>query len=309
MTSGSCRTLRQLLAGPGLIVAPVCFDPLTARLVEETGYACAALGGYALGAHLAVSEPLLTMSELVEAARKIAASSSIPLIVDAGTGYGDPLHIMRTIRELERVGVAAAHIEDQVFPKRAHYHRDYREHTIGAEEMVARIRYACQARQDPDFVIIARTDTMRTNGYAEGVRRAQLYAEAGADMVMLFPNDAEEAARAPRDCGVPLIYVNSAGNRVGRPVLSTGDLESMGYKAVADAISLIIAAYAGAREALERLRATGRTGIDAQRAIATRQAIERTIGLEEFYRIEEETVEAGPAYAGTGASHSATSAP
>jgi methylisocitrate lyase len=283
--------LRRLIARPGLIVAPVCFDPLSARLVEETGFECAALGGYALGSHLAASEPLLTMTEVVEAARRLAAAISIPLIVDAGAGYGDPLHTMRTVRELERAGAAALHVEDQVFPKRAHYHRDYREHTIPADEMVTKLRYACQARRDPDFVIIARTDTMRTDGYDEGVRRARLYAEAGADMVMLFPNSAEEAARAPRDCGVPLVYVNSAGNRVGRPVFNTAELEAMGYKAVADAISFIIAAYAGVREALEQLRASGHTGIDAQKAIATRHAIERTIGLEESYRVEEETVE------------------
>jgi methylisocitrate lyase len=279
------------MARPGLIAAPVCFDPLTARLVEETGFECAALGGYALGAHLAASEPLLTMTEVVDSARRIATSIQIPLIVDAGTGYGDPLHVMRTVRELERAGVAALHIEDQVFPKRAHYHRDYREHTIAADEMVTRIRYACQARQDPDFVIIARTDTMRTDGYAEGMRRAQVYAEAGADMVMLFPNTADEAARAPRDCAVPLMYVNSAGNRVGRPVFSLAELESMGYKAVGDAISFIIAAYAGVRAALEQLRASGRTGIERDHAIATRQAIEHTIGLDDHYRVEEETVE------------------
>ena len=287
----SAIQLRRLIAEPGLIVAPVCFDPMTARLVEESGFACAALGGYALGAHLAATEPRLTMTEVVDATRSIVASLRIPLIVDAGTGYGDPLHIMRTVGELERVGVAGLHIEDQVFPKRAHYHRDYREHTVSADEMVARIRYACKARQNADMVIIARTDTMRTDGYAEGIRRARLYASAGADLVMLFPNSAEEARRAPRECNVPLVYVNSAGNRVGRPVFSTSELESMGYKVAVDAISLIIAAYAGVRQALEHLRATGRTQIDAESAITTRQAIERTIGLEDYYRIEEETVE------------------
>ena len=287
----STTRLRRLMARPGLITAPVCFDPLSARLVEETGFECAALGGYALGSHLAASEPLLTMTEVVDAARRIAGAVSIPLIVDAGTGYGDPLHVMRTVREFERAGVAAIHIEDQVFPKRAHYHRDYREHTIPADEMVTKIRYAVRARQDPEFVIVARTDTMRTDGYAEGVRRAQLYVEAGADMVMLFPNTREEAERAPRDCGVPLMYVNSAGNRVGRPVFNTAELDAMGYKCVGDAISFIIAAYQGVRTALEQLKATGYTGLDPERAIATRKAIETTIGLDQAYEVEEQTVE------------------
>ena len=286
-------TLRRLIERPGLIVAPVCFDPLTARIAAELGFECVALGGYALGSHLAASEPLLTMTEVVEAARRITSSVDLPLMVDAATGYGDPLHVMRTVREFERAGVAAIHIEDQVFPKRAHYHRDYREHTIPADEMVAKIRFACQARQDPDFVLVARTDTMRTDGYDEGVRRANLYAEAGADMVMLFPNDEEEAGRAPRDCHVPLIYVNSSGNRVGRPVFSTRELDSMGYKMDADAISTIIASYQAVRRVLEQLKETGVTGLDAAEAVKTRKAIEDTIGLEQYYRVEEQTVERG----------------
>jgi methylisocitrate lyase len=229
----------------------------------------------------------------VEAARRITACVDVPLIVDAATGFGDPLHVMRAVREFERAGVAAIHIEDQVFPKRAHYHRDYREHTVSAEEMAQKVRFACQARRDPDFVIIARTDAMKTEGYEEGVRRANLYAEAGADMVMLFPNTDEEARRAPRDCKVPLVYVNSSGNRVGRPVYNTNDLEAMGYKMDADAISVTIAAYRGVRGILEMLKRTGLTGLDQAESVATRKAIEDTIGLEEHYRVEEQTVELG----------------
>jgi 2-methylisocitrate lyase-like PEP mutase family enzyme len=283
--------LRKLIERPGLIVAPVCYDPLTARIATELGFECLGLGGYALGSHLAASEPLLTMTEVVEAARRITGATDVPLMVDAGAGYGDPLHCMRTVREFERAGVAAIHIEDQVFPKRAHYHRDYREHTVSAEEMVTKVRFAAQARQDADFVLIARTDTMRTEGYEEGVRRANLYAEAGADMVMLFPNNEDEARRAPRDCKVPLIYVNSSGNRVGRPVFHTRELDEMGYKMDADAISTIIASYRAVRSVLEQLRETGRTGLEQQEAIATRKAIEDTIGLEEHYQVEEQTVE------------------
>src|SRR5215212_6214332 len=149
----STTRLRRLIERPGLIVAPVCYDPLTARIATELGFECLGLGGYALGSHLAASEPLLTMTEVVEAARRITGATEVPLMVDAGAGYGDPLHCMRTVRESERAGVAAIHIEDQVFPKRAHYHRDYREHTVPAEEMVAKIRFAAQARRDSDFVL------------------------------------------------------------------------------------------------------------------------------------------------------------
>jgi len=283
--------LRELMARPGLIVAPACFDPLTARIAAGLGFECIALGGYAFGSASAISEPRLTMTEMVDAARRITSVVEVPLIVDAATGFGDPLHVMRTVREFERAGVAAIHIEDQVFPKRAHYHRDYREHTVAAEEMVDKVRFACSARQDPDFVIVARTDTMRTEGYDEGVRRARLYAEAGADMVMLFPNTAEEAARAPGDCPIPLIYVNSSGNRVGRPVYSTPDLERLGYKMAYDAIGATITSFQATSAMLRRLKETGLSGLDPAEAIAARKAIEDTIGLEEHYAVEEQTVE------------------
>ncbi len=144
-------------------------------------------------------------------------------------------------------------------------------------------------------MLIARTDSMKTHGYEEGVRRANLYAEADADMVMLFPNDADEARRAPRDCNVPLVYVNSSGNRVGRPVFSTTELEEMGYKVDADAISSIIVTYRAVRTMLERLKETGVVGLGPDEAVATRRAIEDTIGLENYYRIEEQTVERGGA--------------
>jgi methylisocitrate lyase len=287
--------LRRLLAQPGLIVAPACFDPLTARIAAGLGFECIALGGNAYGAASAISEPLLSLTEMVDAARRITSAIDVPLIVDAATGFGEPLHVMRTVREFERAGVAAIHIEDQIFPKRAHYHRDYREHTVTAEEMVDKVRFACQARQDPDFVIVARTDAMRTEGYDEGIRRARLYAEAGADMVMLFPNTAEEAARAPGDCPVPLIYVNSAGNRVGRPVYSTQELERLGYKMDYDAISVTIASFQATSALLRTLKETGRTGLDPDAAIAGRKGIEDTIGLEEHYAVEEQTVERPPA--------------
>jgi methylisocitrate lyase len=249
------------------------------------------LGGYALGAATAISEPLMTMTEVVDAARRITACVDVPLIVDAATGFGEPLHVMRAVREFERAGVAAIHIEDQIFPKRAHYHRDYREHTVSAEEMVDKVRFACQARQDPDFAIIARTDTMRTEGYEEGIRRARLYAEAGADLVMLFPNTADEAARAPGECPVPLVYVNSSGNRVGRPVYPVQELERLGYKINYDAISVTIASFQATSALLRRLKETGLTGLDPAEAIAARKGIEDVIGLEAHYAVEEQTVE------------------
>ena len=281
---------RELLQAPGIIHAPIAYDPLIARIAERVGFRCLDLGGYALGASSCVSEPLLSLEEVLTATRRITAAVAIPLMVDGGAGYGDPLHVIRTVRELERAGAAAVHIEDQVFPKRIHYHKGI-EHVIPADQMCQKIRAAALARRDPDFVIAARTDAMRTDGFAEGIRRANLYVEAGADMVMIFPNTPEETRKAPAEVRAPLIYVNSEGNRLGRPIFAAQELEAMGYKMVNDAISAITVVFTSVKELFLRLKETGRTGMDQAVFKGIRKEIEDTIGLEEYYRIEEETVE------------------
>lgn len=286
------QQLRQLLAKPGLIVAPTCINALTARMAEQAGFPVVYLGGYAFGSSTCLTEPLTTMMEIVTAAGHIARRISVPLVIDGDAGFGEPLHTFRTVQEMTWAGVAGTHIEDQHFPKRAHYHRDYREHVIPLDEMVHKIKLAQRAREaDPDFVVIARTDSMRTDGYQEGVRRGNAFLEAGADMVMLFPNDRAEAERAPRDIPGPLVYVNSWGNRVGRPVLATQELEPMGYRMLIEAQIALFASAKATREAYAALHDRGMAPFDAEEMIDLRQDIEALVGLNEYYRIEEETVE------------------
>lgn len=282
--------LRRLLEEPGIIVSPVAYDPLTARLAERIGFKCISLGGYALGAHLAVSEPLLGLKDVTDACRNITSAVGVPLVVDAGAGFGEPLHVVRTVREFERAGVAAIHIEDQHYPKRAHYHKGV-EHTVSAEEFLNKIHYATEARTDPDFIIIARTDTMRTVSFEEGIKRANDALEAGADMVMAFPNSVEEVQQAPEYVHGPLIYVNSSGNRAERPLFSAQQLEEMGYKMDYDAISAINVASHAVYRMYMQLYQTGDTGLDQSEMISVRKQIEDTIGLDEYYQIEENTVE------------------
>src|ERR1700676_4479848 len=282
---------REMLASPGIIHAPIAHDALTAKIAERVGFRCLDLGGYALGASSCIPEPLLSLEEVLIATRRITAAVGIPLMVDGGAGFGDPTHVIRTVTELERSGAAAVHIEDQVYPKRIHYHKGI-EHVISAEEMCEKIQYAARARRDPDFVIAARTDAMRTHDYAEGIRRANLYVQAGADMVMIFPNTVEEARRAPGEVRAPLIYVNSEGNRLKRPIFAIEELEAAGYKMANDAIGAITVMYGSIYELFLRLKQTGRTGLDQTTAIKNRKEIEDTIGLDEYYRIEAETVEA-----------------
>ena len=182
---------RQLLKKPGYIQALGVWDPLSARVCESMGVECVHIGGYQAGVGTAISEPLMTLTELAMLCHYVTAAVKIPVFVDAGTGFGEPLHVMRAVRELERTGIAGLHIEDQIFPKRAHYHK-YVEHTVSCEEMVDKIKYAVAAKTNPDFVIMGRTDCMATSGFAEGVRRANAYLEAGAEMIMCFPNNDEE---------------------------------------------------------------------------------------------------------------------
>ena len=279
-----------MLSSPGIIHAPIAYDPLSAKIVESVGFRALDIGGYALGASSCVPEPLLSLEEVAMATRRMTAAVSIPVMVDAGAGYGDAVHVVRTVQLLEQSGAAAVHIEDQVFPKRVHYHKG-QEHVIPAGEMCEKIRYATNGRRDPGFVIAARTDAMRTDGFAEGVRRANLYAEAGADMIMIFPNSVEEARQAPREIRTPLIYVNSEGNRLNRPILGIRELEDMGYKMANDAISAIAVMFKSVKELFVRLKETGQTGMDQEVFRKVRKEIEDTIGLEEYYRIEEKTVE------------------
>ncbi len=281
---------RELLAGPRFILALGVWDPLTARVSEALGMQCVHLGGYQLGVGTVISEPLMTLTELANTTRYITDAVRIPLIVDAGAGFGEPLHVMRTVRELEKAGAAGLHIEDQIFPKRAHYHQGV-EHVISRGEMLAKIKAALAARTDPNFMIMGRTDAMATDGFAEGVERANLFLEAGADMVMIFPNSLEEARRAPREIKGPISFVNSEGNRLKRPVFSVKEFEDMGYKMATYPTQLLCPAVQEMKRVITHFTTHGTSGLPQDKMILWRKECEDLIGLDEYYRIERETVE------------------
>ena len=284
--------VETILRNKGNWVATVRPD---ATIAEAMGTPLVYTGGYASGASRAITEPLLTMDEQVGIAGAVARAVGVPLIADAGAGFGEPLHTMRTVREFAAAGVAGIHIEDQLYPKRAHYHA-YQVHAIPLAEFVAKIRYACRQRDetDPDFVIIARSDTCREFGLEEAIRRINAAAEVGADLGLVFPRNHEEAAAAPRLAAVPLVWVQSRGNRDGRPILSLGELKAMGYRACIDAQLLLGTALHGMKRALSEIMTTGSyTGLSDAEFTALREEIEDLIGLDAYYRIEAETVEPG----------------
>jgi methylisocitrate lyase len=291
MTGSS--TLRALLGSNTFLHLPSVYDALGARLVQSVGFEAAYVGGYVVGAKLAVSEPLVTLTEQVTVAAEVANAVTIPVLADAGAGFGDPLHTMRTVREFCRAGIAGIHIEDQLFPKRAHYHADS-VHQIPVDEFVEKISYACRQRDeiDPDFVIIARTDSCREFGLAEASARLNAAAPEGADLGLLFPRTLEEAEQAPKACALPLVYVQGRGNRDGRPIISRQELKRMGYVACIESQVVLTTAFHFLKLALTELRATGDfKGISEREFVVARKAVEDTIGLDEFYRIERETVE------------------
>jgi 2-methylisocitrate lyase-like PEP mutase family enzyme len=287
--------LRALLRSKTFLHMPAVYDALGARMVRQAGFEAVYTGGYVSGASRAVSEPLLTMTEQISIAADAAAAVDIPMVVDAGAGFGEPLHTMRTVREFIRDGIAGVHIEDQIFPKRAHYHT-YQVHEISPEDFGAKIKYACRERDrvDPDFVIIARTDSCREFGLDVAADRINRAADAGADLGLLFPRNVEETERAPRICRMPLVYVMSRGNRDGRPIYTRDELRDMGWVAIIDAQVMMLPAFVAQQRMLEELRATGAyAGMTNDEAVRARKAIEDIIGLEEHYEIERQTVEVG----------------
>lgn len=300
------RDLAERLRAGEQIVAPGVFDPLGARVVQHLGFDTVYLGGYATGSHLAVTEPLLTMTDQVEVARRIVGAIDLPLIVDGNAGFGEPLHTMRTVREFEAVGVAGIHIEDQAFPKRAHYHKGVEE-VCSRQEFLVKLERAVAARADDDFLIIARTDAAKAVNadVEEAVWRCNAALDAGADAVMPLVS-ASAAQAASMTCWQQLEAIR-AGVRdegpitvLGGSVLGLEDLplteyRTKGFQIILFALPSVMAA-AGAiaslyRPLIEHGRlsdpgVTGFTGLEVGGSREVREMVEEVLGLPRYYEIE-----------------------
>jgi len=285
--------LRALVKAGKFLELPSAYDPVTARLAQSLGFKSVYNGGFVTGASSCITEPLLTMNEQIRVAGDMANAVDIPVVMDAGAGFGEPLHTMRTIRECIRAGIAGVHIEDQIYPKRAHYHT-YAAHNIPLNDYRDKIRLACEQRDqsDKDFVIIARSDACRIQGLKEAIKRVNLGADQGADIGMIFPKTHADTVKTPRLAKVPMVYVQSRGNRDGRPLYSFRQLEDMGYIGCIDAILAIGVQLHFMRKALAELRKTGLyTGMSEQEFRVARKEAEDLIGLDKYYAIERATVE------------------
>ena len=250
--------LRELLTGPDMIIAPGAYDALSARLIAQAGFPSVYMTGFGTAASV-LGQPdvgLLTMSEMVGRAAAlvsaISAIGEIPLIADADTGYGNPINVQRTIREYERVGVAALHIEDQVWPKKCGHMEG--KQVIPMDEMVQKVRAAVDARQDPDFVIIVRTDANAVHGLEDALRRGQAYFEAGADMLFIEAPRTIEELRAIKQTfpAVPLLFNWADGGKT--PMLPLDEIRTLGFKLVIFPVSTLFAATHAMLSLLEVLQ-------------------------------------------------------
>ena len=256
-TSGSRPSLRALLETARPVLAPGCYDALGARLIEEAGFPAVYMTGFGTSAGL-LGRPdvgLVSMREMADNARRIVEAVDLPVIADADTGYGNPINVVRTVREYERAGVAALHIEDQVAPKKCG-HMDGKQ-VVAAAEMVEKVRAAVDARVSSELLIIARTDARAVEGLDAAIERAGRYREAGADVLFVeAPQSVEEIrAIAAAFPSAPLLFNYAEGGKT--PPITHAVLAELGFAIVIFPIATLLSATRAMRSVLARIRADG----------------------------------------------------
>ena len=273
-TTRAANRLRQMLAEPGIIMAPGAYDCLTAKIIQQAGFPAV----YMTGAGTSVARlgypdlALATMTEMVANAADIASTVDVPVIADADTGYGGVLNVQRAVGQYERAGVAAIHIEDQEFPKRCG-HLDHKR-VIPPEDMVQKIRAAVDARSDPDFTIIARTDALAVTGWDDTMERCEDYIKAGADVLFVEAlRTPEQAEQAARNFDVPLLYNFVETGK--SPLIPATELEQLGFKLVIFPVSALLTVCRAVGDLMQELRQIGTTS----------QLLDKMLSLEEFFNV------------------------
>ena len=281
----SCKKLRALLEGPELLMAPGVADALNARLVAEANFkAIYMTGSGTTASRLGMPDiGLLSVSEMVDNASRIADASGLPLISDADTGYGGPLNVHRTIGMFEKAGAAGVHIEDQNWPKRCGHLSG--KTIIPAREMISKIQAACDGRVDENFVIIARTDALALEGLNSALDRAEQYAEAGADIIFVeSPSTLEEIKAIPKQITKPTLYNMAASGKT--PFLKNNEIEKFGFKVVIYPNFAMLAAVPAVRHYLSELKTNG-TVAHLVNEMASFQDLFNLVGMETVRQMEE----------------------
>lgn len=277
--------LRELLSRGEPVLAPGAYDGLSARIIEQAGFPAMYMTGFGTSASM-LGRPdvgLLGMSEMIANAARIAQVVDVPVIADADTGYGNPLNVIRTVREYERAGVAAIHIEDQIMPKKCGHMEN--KQVIAGAEMAEKIRAAVEARKSEEFLIIARTDARAVEGLEGALRRARLYREAGADALFIEgPQSEEEVAEVARAFPRETLLFNWAeGGKT--PPMGLERLKELGYRIIIFPISALLAAAKAVREVMAQIRKDG-TPIGVVRDFMAFGEFNRMVGLGEIQELE-----------------------
>jgi methylisocitrate lyase len=268
-----------------MAAAPGACDPFTARLIERAGFQAVYLGGNALGLNLAKGQPLVTLTETVEYSARIARTVDMPLIVDAGAGFGAAAHVHRAVRELESTGAAAIHIDDQPYPKSPNYHRGDGG-LVTVPEMVAKLSAAVRARTNPDFLVIARTDAVRVTGsIAEAITRGHIYRATGIDALMILDLEPHQVAgvRAALP-DIPLVWIGG----VVPPVPNIRMLEQAGFSLALYPFNTIAAIAETVGALWTTLRETGDVAQNDALLRRMRPELAEIAGMKTYWALEDE---------------------
>lgn len=286
------QRLRELLASSRLLTAPGVFDGLSARVAEEAGFEAVYVSGGAVARSAGVPDlGLLTMTEVLARLREVVDAVTVPVFTDADTGYGGVLNVRRTVREMERLGAAGLHLEDQVTPKRCGHYAA--KQLVSVEAMAGKVRAAVDARSDPELVVVARTDAIAVEGLDAALARSRRYLHAGADAVFVeAPEDREQLERIAGEIPGPLVVNMFAGGRT--PYLPAAELEAMGYAMMLVPSDLQRAAIHAMRQAARALRRDGSTAAVADRMVDF-TARDQLVGLAEQQALAERFEPAGEA--------------
>lgn len=267
----------------GLVLAPGVYNALFAKLVEHTGFEAVYVTGFGTAARYGYADVgLVTQTEMVDNLRYICRATSLPVIADMDTGYGNAINVRRTVREYERAGVAGFHIEDQVFPKKCGFMEG--KQVIPMDEAVQKVRAALDARTDPNTVVIARTDALAPNGWADALARARAYREAGADLVFVdgirTHEELETYSRELAQQGVPCLY-NGA-------LVPAAEAAEMGFKIQILAGLSLGAVWQSANAAMRELTETGTTEETMKRygPLPDGVSVNDLLGVPEIYELE-----------------------
>jgi len=276
---------RNLLGQDGVVVLPVVYDALAAKLAEQAGFRAISHGGHATAASL-LGQPdmgLVCFKEMHDRVEAIARAVNVPVFSDADTGYGNPINVYRTVKEYIRAGAAGLFIEDQTWPKKCGYMSG--KQVIPLEDMVNKIKAARDTRdeEDPDFVLGARTDAIATDGIEEAIRRARAYSSVGIDFVYIEGyTNISQMQKALREVDIPLLASMGPGISV---VKTVKEMERMGFKIVAFPLTTLYAAAKTVRDVLQVLRQTGSEQSILDR-LTTFEEFQDIVGLPKMMEIE-----------------------